>query len=75
LRGTVASVLALQPDGHMMPVSLCREVPVPFEVSVFWKIFVAAALASFVAVVLLAWHASQQPKVVVVEVPSACSTR
>jgi hypothetical protein len=57
----------------MTPVPLCRETAVPFELSVFWKIVIAAAVASFVAVVLLAWHASHQPKVVVLEVSGGCS--
>lgn len=59
----------------MMPASLIREVPTEHELhphAWFWKVVVGAALASFFAVVLLAWHASRHPRVVVAPVPSAC---
>jgi len=46
----------------MLPVSLVREVPAdPDDMSVFWKIIAGAALASFLTVLLLAWHISRQP--------------
>jgi hypothetical protein len=58
-----------------MPAPLIREVPTEHELHPhpwFWKVAAGAALASFFAVVLLAWHASRHPRVVVVEVPSMC---
>jgi hypothetical protein len=60
----------------MTPVPLAREVSVPFEASVFWQIVAGAAVASFLAVVLLAWHVTARPtRVELVKVPGECSAR
>ena len=60
----------------MTPAPLAREVAVPFEASVFWQIVAGAALASFLAVVLLAWHVTTTPaRVEVVKVRGECSAR
>ena len=60
----------------MLPAEFIREVPTEVEGHPwFWKVVAGAALASFLAVVLLAWHVARQPrKVVVIEVPSLCRT-
>ena len=77
LRLRARVVFALQRPARMLPVPLCREVPIQAELSaMFWKVVAGAALASFLAVVLFAWDVSRHPrKVMIVEVPSSCATR
>lgn len=60
----------------MLPENLIREVPIQSDrPSWFWKVVAGAALSSFVAVVLLAWYATNHRKrveYVRFEVPSMC---